>query len=66
MRTSLDGNQGDMLRAAQESGDSLLTIINDILDISKIEAGKLEFDPQPVDLQDLAETAATILSPNAK
>lgn len=66
MRTSLDDNQGDMLRAAQDSGDSLLTIINDILDISKIEAGKLEFDPQPVDLLDLAESAATILSPNAK
>jgi len=66
MRTSLDGNQADMLRTAQDSGDSLLSIINDILDISKIEAGKLEFDPQPVDLLDLAESAAIILSPNAK
>lgn len=66
LRTRLDGNQVDMLRAAKDSGDSLLIIINDNLDILKIEAGKLEFDPQPVDLIDLAESAVIIMSPNAK
>jgi signal transduction histidine kinase/FixJ family two-component response regulator len=42
--TKLEGNQRKMLEVIQESGDTLLALLNDILDMSKIEAGKLDFE----------------------
>jgi PAS domain S-box-containing protein len=42
--TDLTAKQQDYLRTVKESGESLLRIINDILDVSKVEAGKLELD----------------------
>ena len=41
LETSLDAEQREYLTLVQSSAESLLTIINDILDVSKIEAGKL-------------------------
>ncbi|MDX1495944.1 MAG: response regulator [Salinisphaeraceae bacterium] len=46
-RTQLNSHQADYLDKAQSSAKALLSIINDILDYSKIEAGKLDLDPQP-------------------
>jgi PAS domain S-box-containing protein len=43
-----DGQQKNYLQAIQAGGKSLLTLINDILDLSKIEAGKLEIRYEPV------------------
>jgi len=45
--TSLQKNQQEMLDTIRESGDALLTIINDILDLARIEAGKMVLDPEP-------------------
>jgi len=44
-----------MIGTIRKSGEALLNILNDILDISKIEAGKLELENVPFKLQDLAE-----------
>ena len=44
MKTSLDDTQRDYLQTIVSSGQNLLVIINDILDVSKIESGKLRFE----------------------
>jgi PAS domain S-box-containing protein len=47
--TDLSPNQKDYVSTALESGKSLLTLIGDILDLAKIEAGKLEIEYRPFD-----------------
>jgi PAS domain S-box-containing protein len=53
----LSGVQRARLGVIQESGQSLLAILNDVLDISKIEAGKLEIEAADFDLEDIAASA---------
>ncbi|GGY46140.1 ATP-binding protein [Parvularcula lutaonensis] len=48
-RTELDDEQREYLSVMSRSGEALLALIDDILDISKIEAGKLKLEPLPVD-----------------
>ncbi len=54
-RTTLTPEQSKMIHLIQSSGASLLVIINDILDLSKIEASKIELESEPVDLSYLLE-----------
>ena len=51
--TSLDDEQIEYVETAMASGESLLTIINDILDYSKIEAGKLQMTPEEFQIREL-------------
>jgi PAS domain S-box-containing protein len=53
--TQLDNEQREYLSLVQSSAQSLLTIINDILDVSKIEAGKLSLEIRDLDLRDLVQ-----------
>jgi signal transduction histidine kinase len=53
--TELTAEQRDCLETAKLSADSLLTVINDILDYSKIEAGKIELEAIDFNLRDCAE-----------
>jgi signal transduction histidine kinase/DNA-binding response OmpR family regulator len=55
--TELTAEQRDCLETAKLSADSLLTVINDILDYSKIEAGKVELEAIEFNLRDCAEEA---------
>ena len=64
--TALDDEQRKYAEAVQESGEGLLTIINDILDVSKLEAGKVETENIDFDLAELIETTATLLAPKAQ
>ena len=49
--SELSQEQRECLAMLRSSADSLLTLLNDILDLSKIEAGKLDFDPEPFRLR---------------
>lgn len=45
--TDLSAEQQEIVQIIRESGDALLTIINEILDLARIEAGKMELNPEP-------------------
>lgn len=51
--SSLDKNQSDSISVIEQSGNTLLTIIDDILDISKIEAGKLHLSSHKFDFEEV-------------
>ncbi len=53
--TSLDDEQLEYVQTAMASGESLLTIINDILDYSKIEAGKLQITPEEFQIREIVK-----------
>ena len=57
---SLDPELSRQLVLIEKAGSSLLTIINDVLDLSKIEAGKLELERHPLRLRDLAEDCLSL------
>ncbi|MBF0120848.1 MAG: response regulator [Desulfobacterales bacterium] len=57
--------QKKYLNIINTAGNNLLTIINDILDLSKIEAGKIDIDHQYVDLSELLNDVRNILYPLA-
>lgn len=64
-KSPLTTQQRDYLHNIQKSSESLLTIINDVLDLSKIEAGKLVLDRSSFDLYDTVEEILQILAPGA-
>ncbi|HLG88406.1 MAG TPA: response regulator [Alphaproteobacteria bacterium] len=63
--TPLDQDQRKYAEAVQQSGESLLAIINDILDISKLEAGKVELERIDFDLLETVEDAVALLASRA-
>src|ERR1700749_4008763 len=52
-------------RDIHNSGAHLLSLINDLLDVAKIEAGKMEIDPQPVDVVPLLESVKRLMGSRA-
>ena len=64
--TPLDDEQRGFARDIAVSGESLLAILNDILDLSKIEAGRMEFEHHPFSVADLTEAVASLLRVKAK
>ncbi len=62
LESKLEASQRNRLEMAQNAGQSLLGLLNDILDISKVEAGKLSLETIPFDLRGLVEECATLHS----
>jgi PAS domain S-box-containing protein len=63
--TELDSEQREYAEIIRTSGDALLEIINEILDYSKIEAGRLELEHAPFDLRECVESALDVVAPRA-
>jgi signal transduction histidine kinase/CheY-like chemotaxis protein len=60
LRTDLTSKQKDYLNKIHASSEALLGIINDILDFSKVEAGKLEIESIPFEIDAVLENLATV------
>ena len=65
-REPLTANQADMVGRIQSAGQSLLGIINDVLDLSKIEAGQLRLQPRPFTLETLLTKLDSLLGQAAR
>lgn len=61
-RTRLNADQGEMLGMIHESAGALLQILDDLLDYSKIEAGRLSIEAEPIDMRDLVDNAVGLLA----
>ncbi len=64
-RTKLEPEQRDLVSTINTSAESLLLLINDILDLSKVEAGKLELFSAPFNLLDLVEESVELFAESA-
>ncbi len=63
--TGIDERQGEFVRTIETSGDALLSIINDVLDYSKIEAGRIDLENAPFDLRQCVEDALDLFAAKA-
>ncbi len=63
--TELTGEQREFAEVVRSSGDALLHVIDDILDYSKIEAGKLDLEREPFSVRECVEGALDIVAPRA-
>ncbi|HWQ20796.1 MAG TPA: PAS domain-containing protein [Methanotrichaceae archaeon] len=66
MDVSESPEECDCAQTIQSSGAALLTIINDILDLSKIEGGKMELEHQPFNLRDCIESSTDLFTASAQ
>ncbi|NJN86220.1 MAG: response regulator [Leptolyngbyaceae cyanobacterium SL_7_1] len=63
--TSLDAEQRSYIQSITHGGESLLAIINDILDLSKLEAGELKLNTCEFDLRTMVENLLRLFQPQA-
>ncbi len=63
--TRLTVEQREYVDVARASSDALMTVVNDVLDVAKIEAGRLELEARDFDLHDLVETSCDMVAATA-
>lgn len=64
--TALDERQRGYVEAIQRAGSHLLRLVNDALDLARIEAGRLELERQDFDLRQLADEMVALMAPMAR
>ena len=65
LQTDLDREQLDYLETIRNSGEALLSVINNILDFSKIDGGKIELESLPYTIKDCVEEALNLVAAEA-
>jgi ligand-binding sensor domain-containing protein/nitrogen-specific signal transduction histidine kinase/ActR/RegA family two-component response regulator len=63
--STLDRNQRGQVDAIRRAGEHLLRLVNDALDLARIEAGKLQLDPVDFELRGLVDDVAALMAPLA-
>jgi two-component system, sensor histidine kinase and response regulator len=63
--TNLSNEQHEYIDAARASSDALMTVVSDVLDIAKIEAGRLEIERRDFDLHDMVEANCDMVAASA-
>jgi PAS domain S-box-containing protein len=66
LRTTLTPRQRDYIERIKGSGDMLLGLLNDVLDLSKIEAGRMSMEEAPFILDDVLDSVATLVAGRAR
>ena len=66
LSTGLTEDQRDYLDTVERSAEALMQLLNDILDVSKIEAGKVELDRAPFSMRDCVESSTRTMSAAAQ
>lgn len=66
LRSDLTNEQQRFATTVRRSGELLLELLNDLLDVSKIEAGGLRLEQRPVDLAQVLESVAELVAPRAQ
>ena len=64
--TRLDADQKTYVQALRESGQHLLNLVNDVLDLAKLESSAIDLEPAPVDIEHLLQSVCELLSPRAR
>ncbi len=64
--TDLDPRQRGYVESIRRAGDHLMRLVNDALDLARIEAGRLDLDPQPFELARLVQDVVSLCAPMAK
>lgn len=64
-KTSLNDKQKEYIETLQRSSNTLLSIINDVLDFTKIEAGQLRIEMNPTDIYECVEETINLMTPHA-
>jgi signal transduction histidine kinase/ActR/RegA family two-component response regulator len=65
-RTQLTARQKEMVRLIESSADSLQVLLADVLDLARVEAGRLEINPEPFDLRETAHGMADLFRAKAE
>lgn len=66
LRKQLPSKELDYVQTIKKSGENLLRIINDILDVSKIDSGVMEFEEHPISIREVFNSLNVMLSQKAK
>ncbi|WP_226468971.1 sensor histidine kinase [Luteimonas panaciterrae] len=66
LTTHLDDRQRGYTESIHRAGDHLMRLVNDALDLARIEAGKLELDAQPTELRALLDDVIDLMGPMAR
>ena len=66
LETKLTGEAQESAEIIHSCGQTLLTLINDILDLSKLDAGRVVLDARPTSLRKLSQEVVTLLEPRAE